>query len=345
MIAIENRVHTTDIVAVTRPNNFDFNSEAAKTNPFMHRLSARALKAVRRSVLAEHDGLRQRLTDAGIGVHELPNKPGEPNPDDQFLNNIDSHHQSLDGRSTVVFYPVSPGRQRERQKSGVLTLLDKIGIGDPHIVDLSHYESQGKYLEGTGSLVLANDARLAIAVASSRTDRVVAKEWARRLRYKLIFCNPNPDSPREMPIYHTNVIGSIGEGTDRYGQTPGLAVFGLQEIAEPDRPRLIDALEEAGRDVMEISPEQVDRFGGNIIWLRGANNIPHIFMSYTALDSYSKDQRKLLEAHGNIVPVPFGITEFYSGGGVRCAIKQIFPRIEIFSASIVQQPLGGSRAA
>ena len=53
-----------------------------------------------------------------------------------------------------------------------------------HLLDLSWYEGQGKYLEGTGSLVLDHLQRVAYACASARTDPQLVSEWADELGYE-----------------------------------------------------------------------------------------------------------------------------------------------------------------
>ena len=53
-------------------------------------------------------------------------------------------------------------------------------------VDLSYRENEGKYLEGTGSLVLDRAHRVAYASLSPRTDLDVLGEFAQQLDYELV---------------------------------------------------------------------------------------------------------------------------------------------------------------
>ena len=53
-----------------------------------------------------------------------------------------------------------------------------------HLLDLSWYEGEGKFLEGTGSLVLDHVNRLAFACRSPRTDPDLVREWCRELKFE-----------------------------------------------------------------------------------------------------------------------------------------------------------------
>ena len=92
-------------------------------------------------------------------------------------------------------------------------------------VDLTHHEKDGRFLEGTGSLVLDHVERVAYACRSPRTDEDVAREWAREWAIELEMFTAR--DARGTPIYHTNVVMSIGTR---------MAVVALDNI-DAGRPR------------------------------------------------------------------------------------------------------------
>ena len=86
--------------------------------------------------------------------------PAPAKPDAVFPNNWVSFH--ADG--TVVLYPMqSPSRRAERRPEALAPALQELGFAVERMLDLTHHESAGKFLEGTGSLVLDHVARVAYA--------------------------------------------------------------------------------------------------------------------------------------------------------------------------------------
>jgi len=51
------------------------------------------------------------------------------------------------------------------------------------VIDLSSFEQQGKFLEGTGSMVLDRANRITYAALSPRTEPSVLQDFAHKLQY------------------------------------------------------------------------------------------------------------------------------------------------------------------
>ena len=152
---------TADSVLMVRPVGFAFNDETAATNSFMRAAAAPDLTS---RALAEFEGLVRRLDDAGVHVTVLEE---QREPDALFPNNWVSFH--ADG--SMVLYPMAAvSRRAERAPERVRALLERCGYIVNDIVDLTEHESHGRYLEGTGSLVLDRAGRHAFASLGPRTD-------------------------------------------------------------------------------------------------------------------------------------------------------------------------------
>jgi hypothetical protein len=103
-------------------------------------------------------------------------------PDAVFPNNWVSFH--ADG--TVVLYPMQAASRRvERRAEIIEAVVRETGLRRSPYRRSHPPRKVGRFLEGTGSLVLDHVARVAYACRSPRTDETVAREWAQQLGYQL----------------------------------------------------------------------------------------------------------------------------------------------------------------
>ena len=295
-----------DAVLLVRPAAFGFNAEAAKTNVFS---SASADGDLHRKALAEFETLADALSRAGVEVLVLEDLAGPARPDAVFPNNWVSFH--ADG--AIVLYPMSTAPRRlERRVEDVRSLLAGAGFEIRDIVDLTDHEKQGRFLEGTGSLVLDRPSRRAFANRSSRTDPVVIADFEQRLGYDAFVFDAS--DPGGRPIYHTNVLLSLGSR---------FAILCLEAVAELDRDRLVAAIEETGRTIIELSFAQLRRFGCNLLELRSTSGDPVIALSAKALKNLRPDQVRALEGFGELISADIPSIEAVGGGSVRCMIAEV----------------------
>lgn len=291
-------------VLLVRPASFGFNPETAASNAFANAAGEDAADAV----LREFEAVAQRLSGAGVEVLVLEDAPDPPKPDAIFPNNWVSFH--ADG--TMVLYPMeSPTRQREREPERLTALLADHGFDIRRTVDLSHHERHGRFLEGTGSLVLDRPGRRAFANLSPRTDAHVIADFDDRMDYATLLFDARDRSGR--PIYHTNVLLSLGTR---------FAVLCTEAVAEEYRTVLIDEIEATRRTVIEVDFEQLKSFACNLIELEGASG-PLIAISAAARASLRPDQLKRLESFGELLAVPIPTIERVGGGSIRCMIADI----------------------
>lgn len=301
------RQSTGDVLMV-EPGCFGFNPETADSNRFQHK--GGEAREVAEAARREFFGLAERLSLAGVNVQLLPPPASGGSPDAVFPNNWITFH--ADG--TIATYPMAAqNRRRERRLLALETLLAEAGFRWSQHVDLTAHEGRGRYLEGTGSLVFDRPARRGYACLSSRTDPAVIQDFDRRLGYStLVFQATDRDG---VPYYHTNVMMSLGRR---------FAMVCIESIAAEHRRALLDDLEAGGREIVDVSREQVAAFACNILELTGEGGRPIVAMSSGALASLNDRQRHALETlAGELIAGPIPTIERIGGGGVRCMLAEL----------------------
>ena len=164
---------TTDAVLMIRPCSFGWNAETADSNTYQSRPQEPPPR-IQQQARQEFAGLRALLRQHGVTVTVLDDLPDPPAPDAVFPNNWFSTH--ADG--TLVLYPMAAANRRGERRPTHLAALRQ-ALGEVRMIDLTDFEASGKFLEGTGSLVLDRVHRIAYAAESARTDRVVAAHTGR----------------------------------------------------------------------------------------------------------------------------------------------------------------------
>ena len=296
-----------DAVLMIRPLCFGANPETAASNLFQQSGAGpdAPLKARR-----EFEGLVTALSKANVAVHVAEDTPLPAKPDACFPNNWVSFHD--DG--SLVLYPLLAESRRAERREEPIAQLRAAGFRITRTVDLSHWESRGEYLEGTGSLVLDRCHRIAYACWSPRTNRGPLEDFAAQLGYRTVTFEAR--GPGNQPVYHTNVLMAIGRN---FAVLCSGAIPDLQERATVQRE-----LEQAGHELIEINNAQMNDFAGNLLALSAANGEPLIALSTTAWGSVGPAQQRALESHGTIIAAPIPTIERYGGGSVRCMIAEVF---------------------
>lgn len=294
-------------VLMIRPAQFGSNPQTQDSNAFQ---SAAVLPSAQRAAIAEFDGLVAELRGADVNVLVIDDTPEPVTPDALFPNNWFTTH--ADG--TVVLYPMrAPNRRAERR----MDLLDRLRVSGfvcSRLVDLSAHEFDGRYLEGTGSLVLDRARRIAFACISPRTDLTLLELWGKELGYRCFAFEARDLAGRD--IYHTNVMLSVG---GRW------SVVCASAVADPERRRqLLDALAADDRSVVQIDMDQMAAFAGNILELRDSSGGSVIAMSAQAHAALLPAQLGALTQHARIVAVPVPTIEAVGGGSVRCMLAELF---------------------
>jgi hypothetical protein len=296
-------------VLMIRPTRFQSNPQTADSNAFQTAPDASPAEQ-QRSALTEFESLVSVLRGAGIEVHVFDDTLEPHTPDSVFPNNWVSFH--ADG--TVVLYPMEAENRRCERRPDVIERLDaELGFQVRQVVDLSHHEDTGHFLEGTGSMVLDRVNRVAYACLSSRTHLDVLGDFAQRMDYDVVAFEAL--DRHGVPIYHTNVLMAIGEK---------LAVICDAAIARDDqRAAVLERLESTGHELVSLDFDQLESFAGNMLELRAADGVPVMAMSQRAWDSLSAEQQAKMGANGRVVTAAIDDIEDSAGGSVRCMLAEI----------------------
>jgi len=264
---------------------------------------------------AEFERLAQALGSEGISVCAVDDTAQPAKPDAVFPNNWLSFH--VDG--TLVLYPMhSPSRRLERRPEVIDAAVKRLDFKVSHLVDLTHHERQGKFLEGTGSLVLDHAERVAYACTSARTHPELVAEWARELKYEAVIFQATDRAGA--PLYHTNVMMCIGERA---------VVIGSGAIAPGDRDRVLTRLRASDREIIEIGHDEIAAFAGNMLelgtWDEALGDARVLVMSDTARRALTPELfAQLSGCTDTVLAVPVPTIEKLGGGSVRCMLAEVF---------------------
>ena len=308
-------MQTTNKVLMVRPVRFAYNEETATNNAFQKKDDTQGgAQTVEQQAVREFDAYVAMLRDQGVEVQVLQDTEEPFTPDSIFPNNCFSTHiDVLPGTSvrqrTLVIYPMyAHNRRDERGKLLKALMKEKFD----KIVDLSILEQEGMFLEGTGSLILDREHHIAYACVSPRTNPVALKIWADEMNYRYVLFDGTDDNGQ--PIYHTNVMMHVGS---RY------AIVCLEAIADQSqRQTVIDSLHTSGKEIVNISFDQMRQFAGNMLELRNSEGKKILVMSATAKHSLTSEQLSTLEQDALIVAPDIHTIETAGGGSARCMIAE-----------------------
>lgn len=295
-----------------RPVNFGFNAQTAESNAFQKNGEQ---AEVQQKALQEFDAFVEILRQNGIEVTVMEDTPEPHTPDSIFPNNWVSFQE--DG--TVFLYPMQAENRRLERK--VFRSI-KEAFEVKHIFDLSYFEQQNQFLEGTGSMVLDRENKWAYVCLSPRTNAEVLAEFCRLSGYKAVTFHATDQAGKA--IYHTNVLMAIG---DRF------AVVCLDSIPdEAEKVSVKEALQLAGKETVAISLEQMNAFAGNMLQLKNQSGGILLVLSETAFLSLKEAQIKTLEKYGKLVYSSLNTIETNGGGSARCMMAEVFLPVKTVSA-------------
>lgn len=286
-----------------RPKHFGFNSQTASSNAFQSDSAVDATLA-----LEEFDKMVDVLTAHEVNVEVIDDSDTPVKPDAIFPNNWLSTHES----GEIILYPMmAENRRFERRDDIVKKLKEKYNV--TAVSDFSKYEVDRQFLEGTGSIVFDHPNKLAYACRSPRTDEKLFREFCLKVKYKPVVFDAVDAEGK--PIYHTNVMMSIGED---------FAVVCLDSIRnDEDQELVLGHLSDTNHKVISISYDQMKAFAGNIIEVKTANEENVVLMSTTAFNSLLPGQLNAITQFADVLPISIPTIEKTGGGGVRCMVAGI----------------------
>lgn len=302
----------TNTILMVSPDSFAYNTQTAGSNSFQNKPEFDP-ETLRKKALEEFNGMVKKLTAEGVDVLVLSNDTEVDTPDAVFPNNWFSTYE--DG--TVMLFPMlSENRRLERSKDTITEVMESSDFKITRYIDYSEFEKQGLILEGTGSLVLDRRNNAVFAIESERTNRILFDRYCDEMNIpgrNRVFFHANDENGD--PIYHTNVIMSIGNG---------FAVICSECIESGERREVMTKLEELRLEVIDITYAQLKNFCGNILNVKNNNGESLIVLSASAMWNFEDRQIEALRKYGRLVEVSINTIETVGGGSARCMMAEIF---------------------
>ena len=301
----------TNSILMIRPINFGYNEETAQDNHYQIKESPH--KNVNERAQKEFDNMVKNLRQNGVSVHVFHDDGNEYTPDSIFPNNWVSFHENGD----VGLYPMCAENRRIERRPEVLDFLENEGFTVSNIVDYSSAESENKFLEGTGSMILDRENRLAYCSISNRSNEDLFIEFCEDFEFTpIIFNSFQTVGNKRLPIYHTNVMMCIA--TD-------YVIVCLDSIDDKKQRKNVSSfIKESGKKLIEISENQVESFAGNMLELVNDKGESVLVMSKSAKDSLNENQKNIITKYSRIISSDINTIETCGGGSTRCMIAEIF---------------------
>ncbi len=297
--------HTSQLLMI-QPVQFDFNAETAVNNRFQVQS---ADKAIQEKALDEFIGFIDVLRKHGVAVTVIQDTPEPHTPDSVFPNNWISFHDN----GTLLLYPMFAENRRKERKQHVLDAIDK-KFQVTKTIDLTYHESENLFLEGTGSMVLDRDNKIAYACLSPRTDELVLSKFGSLMSYETVsFLSVDAQGS---PIYHTNVMMCVADG---------YVVICLDSIPDAtEKERLTNRIKQTGKQIIEISFSQMNHFAGNMLQVHNMNGEKFLVMSSQAFHSLTKELVQEIQKYNPIIHADITTIETNGGGSARCMMAEVF---------------------
>jgi hypothetical protein len=291
-----------------RPAAFGFNEETAVNNFFQSNPSI-SQEQLKQKALKEFDNMVRVLKSHDINVIVFDDTKEPVKPDAIFPNNW----LSTSPEGIISVFPMyAPNRRTEKRNDILKTLKEKFIV--KNVNDWSEFEVEGRFLEGTGSMVIDHDNKMIYASISERTNMAVLEIFASANGFQAIVFIATGKNGK--PVYHTNIVMSLGED---------FAILCEEAIDEEwELIAVRQLLESTGHTIIAITREQMHSFAGNMLQLKNNKEEKFLVTSQTAFDSLKKEQLRMLEAYAEILPIAIPIIEEVEGGSVRCMMTEIF---------------------
>jgi len=305
-------------VLMFRPIDFVFNDQTAGDNEFQHKVNLEA-EQITIKAIKEFDEFVELLRSKGINVivhdkSQYKELLGSKTPDSVFPNNWIS--TDIDG--FVYTYPMfAPNRRAEKLAFSFVEkqLLDA-NFQIRGTFNLGTTSQNSNFLEGTGSMIIDRQGRVAYAAKSLRTDEETFQEYCKIAGYEAVAFDT--ESSNGKAYYHTNMILCIGDT---------FVVICKEGIKSSDRDRVMEKLKSSGKEIIEISKEQAEKScSGNVLQVKSQidSNKKYLVMSQRAFNGFTPEQKKTLEKHAEIVYANIDTIEEIGGGSARCMMCEIY---------------------
>ena len=307
-------MQTTDTVLMIEPIAFGYNAETAENNYFQVEQKEADIQS---RALAEFKVFVEKLKNKGINVITIKDTIDPHTPDSIFPNNWVSFHR--DGK--VVLYPMFASNRRVERREDIIETIKQKGFEVSELDDWSLPETQGHFMEGTGSMIFDHDNKIAYGSVSLRLDENLFREFCAKYGFQpVVFHSFQTVGNERLPIYHTNVMMCVA---DRF------VVICLDCIDdETERTMVAETIKNSGKEIIEISEKQMQQFAGNMLQVQNTDGKKFLVMSQTAYQSLEQNQIEKIEKYCEIIYSDLNTIEVNGGGSARCMLAEVFlPRV------------------
>ena len=303
-------MQTASTVLMVEPIAFGYNAQTAENNYFQVEQKDADIQT---KALEEFNSFVDKLKSKGINVITVKDTLDPHTPDSIFPNNWVSFHS--DGK--VVLYPMFAPNRRVERRSDILEILKDSGFEITEIDDLSHFEDQDKFLEGTGSMIFDHDNNIAYGSVSLRLDEELFRQFCQKFGFRpVVFHSYQNAGGERLPIYHTNVMMCVADQ---------FVVICLDCIDdELEREKVQEVIKSTGKEIIEISEDQLQQFAGNMLQVQNEAGDKFLVMSESAYKSLTPAQIQNIEKYCEIIYSDLNTIETNGGGSARCMLAEVF---------------------
>ena len=301
-------MQTTDTVLMIEPVAFGFNEQTAVNNYFQVQQEGN----VQEEALKEFNAFVEKLRAKDINVITIKDTLEPKTPDSIFPNNWVSFH--ADGK--VVLYPMfAENRRLERRDDIINQIKEQFEVTE--VIDYSGAEKDNLFLEGTGSMIFDHDNKLAYGSVSLRLDEGLFRKFCSDFGFQpVVFHSYQTAGEERLPIYHTNVMMCVADQ---------FVVICLDCIDdESERNNVIETIKNSGKELIEISEDQMQNFAGNMLQVQNKSGEKFLVMSQSAYKSLNRDQVSAIEKYCEIIYSDLEVIETNGGGSARCMLAEVF---------------------
>jgi len=301
----------TNTVLMVRPVRFRMNEQTVVNNYFQEEMDLKN-DEINLKAQQEFDALVDKLRAVGVKVIVVNDVYEQNTPDSVFPNNWIPFPQNGD----VAIYPMFAENRRRERREDILDKVEAEGFDIENVYDYTDAEKENIFLEGTGAMVLDRVNRKAYCALSPRADEELFIEFCEDFEYTpVIFKAYQQVNNEQLPIYHTNVMMALGVD---------FAVVCLDTITDKsERKNLLHHLKEDKKEVINITPEQMCQYAGNMLQVQGKNST-YLVMSDAAYNALTPQQIQTIEKHTQILHSNLETIETCGGGSARCMMAEVF---------------------
>ena len=303
-------MQTASTVLMVEPIAFGYNAQTAENNYFQVEQKDADIQT---KALEEFNNFANKLKSKGINVISVKDTLEPHSPDSIFPNNWVSFHN--DGK--VVLYPMFAPNRRVERRTDILETLKVKGFEITEIEDLSHFENQQKFLEGTGSMIFDHDHNIAYGSVSLRLDEELFRQFCQKFGFRTVVHHSYQNAgDQRLPIYHTNVMMCVA---DKF------VVICLDCIDdELEREKVQEVIKSTQKEIIEISEDQMQQFAGNMLQVQNEAGEKFLVMSESAYRSLTAQQISAIEKYCEIIYSDLNTIETNGGGSARCMLAEVF---------------------